>query len=366
MTAAKALVKHYRSYLAIVGLGLASLMVNAGEAEQSNFDSSPQYRDGQFHNSKLIPPTKYWPIAARYLRGEGEANTPSIEIPVIELSRTDIERLPAAELSVIRFGHSTSLVKIANQLWLIDPMFSSRASPLRIAGPKRFHAPPIAIQDLPDLDGVIISHNHYDHLDKQSIQALKGKVKHFITPLGVGAKLRAWGIDEKKVSELDWWDSVEISTLTITATPAQHFSGRGLFDRNETLWASWVLKSAGHRFFYSGDSGYFDGFAEIGDRFGPFDLAQLEVGAYDSMWPYVHMSPEEAVSAYRDLKAHKLMPVHNGTFDLAFHPWYEPFDRMVELAMEQNVNLLTPRFGEIISVDNVGQSFNDTLGWWKK
>ncbi|CUI30753.1 metal-dependent hydrolase [Achromobacter xylosoxidans] len=225
-------------------------------------------------------------------------------------------------------------------------MFSERASPVQWAGPARFHAPPIALDDLPPIAGVILSHNHYDHLDRAAVTRLAARTGRFIAPLGVGDQLIAWGVDPAKVEQLDWWQSTEVEGLRLTATPAQHFSGRGLTDGDRSLWASWVIDDAGMRIFFSGDSGYFDGFKAIGDAFGPFDLTLMETGAYDKRWAFVHMQPEETLQAHLDLRGRWLLPIHNGTFDLAMHAWQEPFERIAALAAERGVALATPEMGE--------------------
>ncbi|MGU1744701.1 SidA/IucD/PvdA family monooxygenase [Pseudomonas aeruginosa] len=262
----------------------------------------------------------------------------------------------------IRLGHSTLLLKLAGSWWLTDPVFSERASPLPFAGPKRFHAPPVALADLPPIRGIILSHDHYDHLDRAAIKALVPLVELFLAPLGVGDRLLAWGVPPGKVRQLDWWQGIEAGGLRLTATPAQHFSGRGLHDGNRTLWCSWVIESAELKLFFSGDSGYFDGFAEIGRRYGPFDLTMLETGAYNEHWPYVHMHPQQTLQAHRDLGGRWLLPIHNGTFDLAMHAWYEPFERILELATEHGVRVSTPMMGERIDL----QAPHAGRRWWRE
>jgi L-ascorbate metabolism protein UlaG (beta-lactamase superfamily) len=238
------------------------------------------------------------------------------------------------------------LLKLRGQIWLTDPVFAERASPFRRFGPKRFHAPPIALADLPPLRGVILSHDHYDHLDRDTVLALAATTGVFLTPLGVGDRLIEWGIDASKVRQFDWWQDVQIDGLELTATPGQHFSGRSLFDGNSTLWASWVIVDDDLRVYFSGDTGYFDGFSAIGERLGPFDVTLIETGAYDAQWPYVHMQPEDTVQAHVDLRGNWLIPIHNGTFDLALHRWHEPFERVIGLAAARGITLSTPRMGE--------------------
>ncbi|MCB6185003.1 MBL fold metallo-hydrolase [Leeia sp. TBRC 13508] len=284
---------------------------------------------------------------------------PQGQIPVTPLTKEQIEQAP--ELSAFRLGHSTILLKIQQKLWLTDPVFSKRASPFAWMGPKRFHQPPISIDALPAIEGVILSHNHYDHLDKEAVLALNKKVKYFLTPIGVGDHLEKWGIEKEKIRQLDWWESIHLSGVAFHATPAQHFSGRGLFDGDQTLWCSWSIFAENTSIFFSGDTGYFDGFKEIGNRLGPFDLTMIETGAYDDRWAFVHMKPEQTVQAHLDVKGKTLLPIHNGTFDLALHPWQEPFERVLVAASEKGVALSFPSMGEQFSITkpNMG-SF-----WWR-
>lgn len=288
------------------------------------------------------------------------STVPRQPLPVLSPSRAELDA--TVDGSLFRLGHSTLLLKLAGSWWLTDPVFSERASPLPFAGPKRFHAPPVALADLPPIRGVILSHDHYDHLDRAAIKALVPLVELFLAPLGVGDRLLAWGVPPGKVRQLDWWQGIEAGGLRLTATPAQHFSGRGLHDGNRTLWCSWVIESAELKLFFSGDSGYFDGFAEIGRRYGPFDLTMLETGAYNEHWPYVHMHPQQTLQAHRDLGGRWLLPIHNGTFDLAMHAWYEPFERILELATEHGVRVSTPMMGERIDL----QAPHAGRRWWRE
>ncbi|WP_306580444.1 MBL fold metallo-hydrolase, partial [Pseudomonas sp.] len=277
-----------------------------------------------------------------------------------QLTRAQLDAAPHA--SLFRLGHSTVLFKLGEGWWLTDPVFSKRASPFTFAGPKRFHAPPLSSDELPPIQGVILSHDHYDHLDRATIKALAPKVEHFLTPLGVGDRLLAWGVPAAKIHQFDWWQGIEVGGLRLTATPAQHFSGRGLRDGNRTLWCSWVIQAADLQMFFSGDTGYFDGFAEIGQRFGPFDVTLMETGAYDEHWPYVHMHPRQTVQAHLDLGGGWLLPIHNGTFDLALHAWYEPFEQVLEWAGQQGVPVATPRMGERVDL----RSPRAGERWWRE
>ncbi|WP_028221644.1 MBL fold metallo-hydrolase [Paraburkholderia oxyphila] len=308
---------------------------------------SPQHDGTRFHNVRPRPVeglAKGLSIAWNVLFRKPQGTMPAGTLPVDALSRADLEAAP--DRSLYRLGHSTLLLKLRGEYWLTDPVFGERASPFKRMGPKRFHAPPIALENLPPLRGVILSHDHYDHLDRETVLALAATTGVFLTPLGVGDRLIEWGVDAAKIRQLDWWQSVEVEGMTFTATPAQHFSGRSLFDGNSTLWASWVIADGDLRVFFSGDTGYFEGFREIGARLGPFDVTLIETGAYDAQWPYVHMQPEETVQAHLDLRGRWLVPIHNGTFDLAMHRWQEPFERVTGLALTRGVSLATPRMGE--------------------
>ena len=284
-------------------------------------------------------------------------------IPVEKITQEGLRAAP--DRTLWRLGHSTVLLKLRGGFWLTDPVFAQRASPVWFAGPKRFHKPPIAIAELPPLKAVVISHDHYDHLDKAAIRKLKDKAEWFVAPRGVGEILAGWGVERSKILERKWWQEAEIDGVRLVATPTQHFSGRNLFHRNETLWCSWVMIDPNpddeFRIFYGADSGYFAGFREIGERFGPFAVTLLENGAYNTRWPVVHMQPEETVQAHKDLRGRWLVPIHNGTFDLAMHPWTEPMERVQALATQENVEVCTPRFGESVQMTEMQHG----SCWWR-
>ncbi|OJV24560.1 MAG: hypothetical protein BGO26_18435 [Actinobacteria bacterium 69-20] len=235
----------------------------------------------------------------------------------------------AADLAATWLGHATVLLEVDGYRILADPMFGDRASPSKAIGPRRLHPVPIAAAELPPLDAVLISHDHYDHLDRPTIAALvASSLAPFLVPLGIGAHLRGWGVPADRIVELDWHESHQLGRLTITCTPARHFSGRGTV-RNTTLWASWTVVGPAHRVFFGGDTGYTAAFADIGRDYGPFDLTVLPIGAYDPAWPDIHMTPEEALRAHRDMAGALLLPIHWATFNLARHGWSEPVERLL-------------------------------------
>jgi len=338
------------------------LGVSAAQHSRATFGHSPQHDGERFRNVRPRPAEslrKTLGLAWTVLFNKPRGTVPAAVLPVETLTRAQLDAAP--DRSLYRLGHSTLLLKLRGQFWLTDPVFAERASPFRRLGPKRFHAPPIALDDLPPLRGVILSHDHYDHLDRETVLALAQRTGVFLTPLGVGDRLIEWGIDADRVQQFDWWQGTRVDGIEFTATPAQHFSGRSLFDGNSTLWASWVIVDDDLRVFFSGDTGYFDGFSMIGERLGPFDVTLVETGAYDPMWPYVHMQPEETVQAHIDLRGRWLVPIHNGTFDLAMHRWQEPFERVTGLALARGVALSTPRMGERLDLNAVHRGER----WWR-
>lgn len=331
---------------------------------ESPYASSAQFSEDRFRNPQAIPENSLSTMGRilwRYITEKRAEAIPASPIPVEPLTRKQLLNDRDNQDALYRLGHSSILMTLNNRFWLIDPVFSDRASPFSWAGPERFHKPPVAIDNLPEITGVIISHDHYDHLDRQTIEHLKTQTERFFVPLGVGKHLEKWGVDEHRITELDWWQAFRHADVTITATPAQHFSGRGLTDSNRTLWASWVIQTEQSSVFYSGDSGYFDGFKEIGRRYGPFDLTIMENGAYDTMWQEVHMLPEQTLQAHTDVRGKALLPVHNSTFDLAFHDWHEPLNRLAALAEKKSIPLITPRIGQRVTLSN---SHHYQKQWW--
>ncbi|GAB3957914.1 MBL fold metallo-hydrolase [Micromonospora vulcania] len=275
---------------------------------------SPQFRDGTFHNRSTVRTMVTDPgrnVLRELIFGK-QKRRPTTPVPLLRTAEEPADTATHQELGVVWYGHASALVQIEGHRVLIDPVWSERCSPSDLVGPRRLHEPPVRLDELPPLDAILISHDHYDHLDMATVRELTALGSApFLVPLGVGAHLDRWGVPAGRIIELDWSEGAEVGGLTITATPAQHFSGRGL-RRDGTLWSSWVIAGAHRKVFYTGDSGYFDGYAAIGAEHGPFDVTLMQIGAYDRAWPTIHMFPEEAVSAHVDLRGGLLIPVHWG------------------------------------------------------
>ncbi len=253
-------------------------------------------------------------------------------------------------LRVTWLGHSTTLVEIDGYRVLTDPVWGTRASPSRLFGPKRFQPVPVAVGALPPIDLVVISHDHYDHLDYPTVRELAKRNVPFVTSLGVGAHLESWGIPAERITELDWWEShrPDGQDLSVTAVPSQHFSGRGLHDRNATLWSSMVIRASRHTVFFSGDTGLTTQYGDIRERMGPFDLVMLEVGGYHPAWGDIHLGPDNALEALKLLGGGAFMPIHWGTFALSTHDWDQPVETLLERAPGSGARLLLPQLGEPI------------------
>jgi L-ascorbate metabolism protein UlaG (beta-lactamase superfamily) len=326
--------------------------------------ASSNYHDGKFANALPHPAldsSDVWGYVKEQFYGD-QARVPTSAIPMSAIPPASLQTQPSPRLRAIWLGHSSVYMELDGLRLLLDPVFSDYASPVDGIGPKRFHPPPIAITDLPDIDAVMISHDHYDHLDMRTIQYLSSKGTHFFVPLGVGSHLDEWNIPERQITELDWWESTKLKTLTLVCTPAQHYSSRGIFDYKETLWSSWSVIGPKHRVFYSGDTGFSNHFQKIGNQLGPFDLSIIKIGQYGpgASWIYSHMDPEQAIEAHLAVRARRMLPVSWGTFNIAFHDWDEPIKRAVKAAKKRNVELVTPRVGEAVIAR---EPFN-SHSWW--
>jgi L-ascorbate metabolism protein UlaG (beta-lactamase superfamily) len=352
---------------------LGSFGARPAGARLERMRKSPHFVDGKFVNA--VPTNKMAPGAfSAMLRHQlfgSEERVPKRPIPVSVRDAADYAKPPGSGLRVTWIGHASTLIEIDGKRVVTDPIWSERCSPSTWLGPKRFHPPPIPLQALPIIDIAMISHDHYDHLDMSTVQALGARGTRFLVPLGVGAHLEKWGIAVGQIIELDWNEAVNVDGLKIIATPARHYSGRNPLHNDNTLWASWVVKGPVHRVFFSGDSGYFDGFKEIGAQHGPFDLALVKIGACDVTWPDIHMTPEEAVQATIDVRGKLLLPVHWGTFNLAFHAWNDPAERVLAAAHAAGTALIVPRPGELIEPSHMAEATlvlpgtQPVIPWWR-
>ena len=309
----------------------------------------------------LRDPSARMPSLSDFLCG-GSRRVPTAALPALD-PRSGWLKAPPSGLRTTWLGHSTVLLEIDGVRVLTDPVWGQRASPSQLAGPKRFQPVPVALKALPPIDAVLVSHDHYDHLCHPTIKALAKTSVPFITSLGVGAHLQAWGVAPERITELDWWQSHRLpgSDVEVTAAPSQHFSGRGLKDRNATLWSSLAIRGPRHRVFFSGDTGLTDQYTLIRDRLGPFDLVLLEVGAFHPAWGDIHLGPDNALKALQLLGGGAFLPVHWGTFSLAMHAWDDPAETLLRLAPQQGVHLLMPQLGQPVEPAQV----DSVTPWWR-
>lgn len=321
--------------------------------------ASPNYKNGSFQNlsktNAMAEDASFIKTMKEFLKKPKTVKPPGV-LPSL---KTDLKKMHHTTPALVWFGHSSYFITLNNKTILVDPVFSGNAAPVSFMV-KAFKGSDVyAVNDFPDIDLLILTHDHYDHLDYKTLLKLRSKVKKIICSLGVGSHLEHWGIDKKRIHELDWWEQIAHEDISITATPGRHFSGRGI-KRGQSLWSSFILRTSEHNLFLGGDSGYDSHFKTIGEKYGPFDLAILEAGQYNRSWPNIHMMPEETVQACVDLNAKVLLPVHWGKFSLAMHAWDEPIQRVLKKAEELKVIVTTPRIGEVVILKN---NLPKTL-WW--
>jgi L-ascorbate metabolism protein UlaG (beta-lactamase superfamily) len=289
---------------------------------------------------------------------------PSCPLPVVTDAAARLAVAPASGLRITWLGHSTTLIEIDGVRLLTDPIWSQRASPSRWVGPRRYHPPPLALAALPPLDAVLISHEHYDHLDMDTVRALAARGVPFHVPLGIGAHLAAWGVPSAQIVEHDWWQGTVLRDgVRVVSTPARHFNGRGLPWRRGSLWTSWSIVGPRHRVFFSGDTGLTESLREIARREGPFDAALVEIGQYHPTWGNIHLGPVGALDAFARLDARTLIPIHWSTFVLAYHAWSEPAETLMTEAARRGISVATPRLGE--PIEPAGPSPTPTTAWWR-
>jgi L-ascorbate metabolism protein UlaG (beta-lactamase superfamily) len=327
-------------------------------ARRERVERSTHFLEGHFENPQPLVNDSWRMLTGLF--GASPHTSPGGSVPTVKVDPKLFRTPPESGLRVTWFGHASILVEIDGHRVLTDPVWSERASPFTWIGPKRWYEPALALADLPPLDAVVISHDHYDHLDYPTIVALNQRKVTFVVPLGIGAHLEYWGVPANRIIELDWWEEKRIGALNLVCTPARHASGRHLFDQGQTLWSGWALIGEKHRVFFSGDTGLFPAMSEIGTGLGPFDLTMLEVGQYNPAWPDWHGGPEQAVKAHVMLRGKTLLPIHWGLFTLAYHGWTEPGERALAAAKASSVPILLPKPGQSIEPE----ASPATARWW--
>ena len=316
-------------------------------ARRARMARSPQWKDGHFENPQPLW-NDMWGGMAGVFRAS-PVSSPAEPVPTVRVEPRLFDTPPPTGLRVTWLGHSSFLIELEGHRVLTDPVWSRRPSPFGWAGPRRWYPPVLGLGELPALDAVVISHDHYDHLDYPTIVAMKDSATTFIVPLGVGAHLAYWGVPEEHIVELDWWQRAKVRALEIVCTPARHASGRTLaVGANPTLWAGFALVGARHRAFYSGDTGLFPALRDIGERLGPFDVTMIDAGAYARWWPDWHLGPEQAVAAHQMVRGRVMLPAHWGLFRLAYHGWTEPVERVLAAAESAGVRVVVPKPGQSI------------------
>lgn len=333
--------------LAVVGAlvdGWRAFGQQASGARRARVEKSPQWSSGHFVNPQPMVNDLWGSLVGAFTASKDVS--PSQPVPTVRGGAERFATPPSSGLRVTWLGHSTILVEVDGHRILTDPIWGERASPLSTVGPKRWYPPLLALNELPPVDAVVISHDHYDHLDEPTLTAMKDWDTTFIVPLGVGAHLEYWGVPASRIVELDWWERTKVKGLEIIATPSRHASGRFINDTNETLWASYALVGPTHRVWFSGDTGLFPAMKDIGERLGPFDLTMIESGEYGSAWPDWHLGPEQAVTAHQMVRGRVMLPVHWALFSLAFHGWTEPAERVLAASKHLGVTAVFPKPGQ--------------------
>ncbi|WP_224485572.1 MBL fold metallo-hydrolase [Robertkochia aurantiaca] len=330
------------------------------DSEKDVLRRSANYHDGKFHNREKTEKGDLGDVLkAIYTAATTSGMSPSDPLPTYFDEPFGLRSEKGCHITW--FGHSAFLIEMSERRILIDPMFGDVAAPVSFGSARFPYQSPIPTGKVNNIDVVLLSHDHYDHLDYQTILTIDQEVKQYIVPLGVGSHLRAWGIDPGKIEELDWNDHTEFGGIDFTACTSRHFSGRAMTDQDETLWASWVINGNKNRIYFSGDGGYGTHFKEIGDKYGPFDLAMIECGQYNEDWKDIHMMPEQSVQAALDLRSRRTMPIHWGAFRLSVHPWKDPIQRFTEAADDKGVTYIHPLIGERFSIS---RDFPGTR-WWE-
>lgn len=352
--------------MVIVGVGLAMYcffrfyLPFGGKTPRAVKRRSPQFVGSKFINQ--IPTPMNLSLASLPTLMRKQLARDSLRRPARPVIARTFKPVQSATPQITWFGHSTFLLQLEGKTILLDPIFSRSPSPFQTLGPQRFTSLAVTIAELPTIDMVVISHDHYDHLDYGSIRQLVSKTTTFLVPLGLAAHLRRWGVSDKQIVELDWWDERNLGGFKFACTPARHFSGRTLTDRFTTLWCSWVIDSGKTKVFFSGDSGYGPHFKQIGKQYGPFDLTLLECGQYDPLWPNIHMMPEQTAQAHSDLRGKRMIPMHWGAFVLAFHSWTDPVERVLAAGAKTGATIITPELGETVAFT---AKHTPAYAWWE-
>lgn len=355
--------------IAVIILSVALYLTSApqlggkvNEAVKKRLQKSLHFKDGKFVNlvPTPMPAPNFSTMVEFFKKVEGRTPEKTTITKAFEANQL-LTNKHLDDIQFSWFGHSSVLLKMEGKTVLFDPVFGERASMVSFAGPKKYeYSNDVQVEDLPTIDAVLISHDHYDHLDYPTIKKLKDRVNRFFVPLGVGVHLERWGVPKAHIVELDWWQEAVLDDFHLVLSPTRHFSGRGITNRDKTLWGAWSVIGLRSKVFFSGDSGYFDGFKEVGEKYGPYDLAFIECGQYNEEWANIHMMPEESAQVGEDLNARQVVPIHWGKFTLSLHQWTEPIERFLAAARSKNYRVITPVPGDVVAL-----SHTSSRSWWK-